>query len=138
MKKTKLLLISLWLLLLAWCTSIQNTATEEPITDTWDIETIEAETGMEIEITTEDIEETENNIIIDEDENTDNEEINDVSTTSNQATAEITEEENDLKEKIRQLIEDRKVETKWSDELTEDDIVLMENILKQIVDSTSQ
>lgn len=48
-----------------------------------------------------------------------------------------TVQENLLKEKIRILIEQRKIDSKAATELTEDDIQLMEDILKEIVDETS-
>lgn len=48
------------------------------------------------------------------------------------------EEENTFKDKIRAMIEKRKSESKWAETLTEDDIQLMEDILKQIVDESGQ
>gem|GEM_PF-3638789 len=47
-------------------------------------------------------------------------------------------EDSTLKEKIRNLIEQRKIESKATTKLTEEDIQLMEDVLKTIVNETSK
>ena len=133
MKKTKLLLI--WAgLLLTWCTSVQNTIS--PSDTSWEVLT-----GTDIVVTgDQQLLNTDQQWVVQISWTTDTTTTTTDQTTTQTTTATATSnketQDNWLREKIRKLIEDRKLETKWATGLTEEDIWLMENILKEIVDST--
>ncbi len=117
MKKSTLLLLSIALILLTWCTTqtiINDTTTDQDLTDTtWELildnnPTSDTQTGIQ-----------------------DNIQIDTQDSTTNLQTW-LSDEDLALQQKIQNLVDDRKAASSWENNLTEDDIELMENILTEI------
>lgn len=131
MQKLKMLSLLSAALLLTWCSTVKVNQPENLTGDimTWEIATGIVESGI---VNTEIMTGTETTISWDT-----------VTGTNTMVTPVIddpktTAEESALKEKIRVLIEKRKIGSKPATELTEDDIQLMTDVLKAIVDETGK
>lgn len=127
-------------LLLAWCSTNKINVTDEATNElnTWEIVTETTDSGTVV-TNDETISWTQTAIESWESISVTNQENNTIDTSgwiANNTNTWWTAEENALKAKIRTLIDERKIEDKPATKLTEEDIQLMEDILKEIVETT--
>lgn len=136
MKKAQILLmLSVWILL-AGCSSKTSIQSEETgalqtgATQTTEQTWTNSSTSVESSWTQQDINswtEIKNNV-----------ESNTTLTWWESKNSDTATQDNALKDKIKAMIDKRKANLSWTTGLTEEDIQLMEDILKEIVDSSGQ
>lgn len=142
MKKVQIMLIALGMIMITGCSSVtisptNTTGTVQTGTEnTGEIQTIVSSGATGAATIETGIQNTEIVPTTNVTENTWKAETKVIATGTTNDTTALQDEQ--LKKEINTLVEKNKIENKWATGLTEKDIDLMQSILKQIVDKTSQ